>query len=202
MHPHSWKVVVAVVAVVGTISCARDNPTAPPSQIAVPHTASSTLFPSPVIIVPLQRVTPLTTNQQVSATIGIFGGTLTIPNAGLTLVVPPLAVLSPTTITATALAGSSVAYEFAPHGLQFMAPVVATQSLVGTQAGAGGPLFGQPLYVGYFASSGLISSVTELLNAPVNLLGVTSTAILWHFSGYTWSSGREGEPADSTAHDQ
>jgi hypothetical protein len=132
----------------------------------------------------------------VSATIGILGGALAIPSAGLTIIVPPLAVFAPTTITVTALAGSSVAYEFAPHGLHFLAPVVATQSLIGTDAGIGGPLFGQPLYVGYFANSGLISSVTELLNAPVNVLGLTSAAVLWHFSGYTWSSGREGEPAD------
>jgi hypothetical protein len=202
MHPHTWKV-VAVAAFVGSVSCARDNPTAPPSRIEPPSAAASRiLFPSPITIVPLQRTTPLAANQQVSATIGILGGTLTIPTAGLTIIVPPLAVFSPTTITATALAGSSVAYEFAPHGLQFLAPVVATQSLVATEAGAGGPVFGQPLYVGYFASSGLIASVTELLNAPVNLLGLTSTAVLWHFSGYTWSSGREGEPADGEPHDQ
>jgi hypothetical protein len=201
MRLHSW-IVVAVVAFVGSISCARDNPTAPPSRIEPPPTAASRiLFPSPVTIVPLQRVTALAANQQVSATIGIFGGTLAIPSAGLTVIVPPFAVLSPTTITATALAGSSVAYEFAPHGLRFLAPVVATQSLVGTEAGIGGSLYGKPLYVGYFESSGLISSVTELLNAPVNLLGLTSTTALWHFSGYTWSSGREDEPADG-AQDQ
>lgn len=202
MRLHSRIFVAVAAAVSASVSCARDNPTAPPSRIAPPSAVSRTVFSSPVTIVPLQRTTPLATNQQVSATIGIFGGTLTIPNAGLTIIVPPLAVLSPTTITATALAGSNVAYEFAPHGLQFLAPVVATQSLFGTEAGAGGPLFGRPLYVGYFADGGLISSVTELLNAPVNLLGLTSTAALWHFSGYTWSSGREGALEDGTPQEQ
>jgi hypothetical protein len=194
MRPHSWMV-VAVVLLAGNVSCARDNPTAPRSHsVAASTAAARTVFPSPVTITPLQRATPLAANQQVSTTIGILGGTLEIPSAGLTISVPPLAVLSPTTITATALAGSSVAYEFAPHGLQFLAPVVATQSLQGTEAGVGGPLFGRLLYVGYFANGGLISTVTELLNAPVNLLGLTSTTTLWHFSGYTWSSGREAEP--------
>jgi hypothetical protein len=201
MRPHRWMV-VAVAVVVGSVSCARENPTAPPSRIATPDASDRILFPSPVTIVPLQRVTPLAANQQASATIGVFGGSISIPNAGLTIVVPPLAVLSPTTITATALAGSSVAYEFSPHGLQFLAPVVALQSLAGTEAGIGGPRFGQPLYVGYFANAGLISSVTELLNAPVNVLGLTSTAVLWHFSGYTWSSGREDESGDSTSQPQ
>jgi hypothetical protein len=198
MRLHSWMAVVVLGTIVGSASCARDNPTAPPQRLAPPQTTSRTLFGSPVTIVPLQRVMPLVTNQQTSATIGVFGGTLALPSAGIVVVVPPLAVVSPTTITVTALAGSAVAYEFAPHGLQFLAPVVATQSLQSTEAGLGGPRYGQPLYVGYFANSGLISSVTELLNAPVNLLGLTSTTVLWHFSGYVWSSGNE-EPTDSTS---
>jgi hypothetical protein len=201
MRPH-WKLIGIVVAVVGVASCTSDTPTAPSRHVAPPGSASRIVFSSPVTIVPLQRTTALATNQQTSATIGVLGGTLSLPNAGLTVVVPPLALLSPTTITATALAGSDIAYEFAPHGLQFLAPVVATQSLQGTEAGMGGARYGQPLYVGYFASTGLVSSVTELLNAPVNLLGLTSTTVLWHFSGYTWSSGREGEPGDSTSQDQ
>jgi hypothetical protein len=194
--------VAVVVGIVGNTSCARDNPTAPPARLTPPPgDASRTLFPSPVTIVPLQRVAPLAVSQQTSATIGIFGGTLALPSAGILLVVPPLAVLSPTTMTMTALAGSDVAYEFAPHGLHFLAPVLAMQTLQGTEAGVGGPRHGQPLYVGYFATGGLISSVTELLNAPVNLLGLTSTAALWHFSGYTWSSGVE-EASDSTSQHQ
>lgn len=196
------RIAVAVVGLVVTGSCTRDNPAAPPSRIAPPSQASAIIFPTPVTIIPLQRTTPLGANQQTSATIGIFGGSFSLPSAGLTLIVPPLAVLSPTTITATALAGSNVAYEFTPHGLQFLAPVIATQSLQHTEAGIGGARYGQPLYVGYFPTSGLIASVTELLNAPVNLLGLTSTAVLWHFSGYTWSSGREEESGDSTSQNQ
>jgi hypothetical protein len=202
MRLRSWIAVALVAVVVGNTSCARDNPTAPASDIAPPAHPAAVLLPGPTTIVPLQRLAALEANQQASATIGIFGGAIALPGAGLMLVVPPFAVLSPTTITVTALAGSNVAYEFAPHGLRFLAPALAVQSLQGTQAGADGPLLGRPLFVGYFANSELVSSVTELLNAPVNVFSLTSTTALWHFSGYVWSSGREGEPADSTSRDQ
>ena len=73
-----------------------------------------------------------------SATVGPLGGTLSLPGAGLLVVVPPLALSSRQTITVTAVAGSNVAYEFAPHGLKFNLPLVVTQNLGVTQAGANG----------------------------------------------------------------
>lgn len=192
---------LAVTAVVAT-SCAHDAPSAPSASDPrhTPSTPSnSLLLANPATIVPLHRTSPLTANEQVSATIGLLGGTLRLPSAGLTLIVPPLAVTSPTTITATARAGSDVAYELAPHGLTFLTPIVALQDLHGTEAASGGLIDPLALLVGYFPNALDLTSVTELLSVSVNLLGQTSTALLWHFSGYVWSSGREEpEPGDST----
>src|SRR5687768_12792454 len=50
----------------------------------------------------VKRTTPLASDEVVSRTIGIQGGTIYLPQAGLVLLVPPGALASPTTITVTA----------------------------------------------------------------------------------------------------
>jgi hypothetical protein len=137
----------------------------------------------------LQRNTPLAAPITDSKTIGILGGTISIPQAGLTVVVPPLAVSKNTAFSITALAGSNVAYTFEPHGITFTTPLLATQSLANTPVALGlvSPL---SLSVGYFTDDTNVKSVSELLNVNVNLLNLTSTVSLWHFSGYIWSTGR------------
>jgi hypothetical protein len=142
-------------------------------------------------VVPLHRTSPLATAQSASARIGALGGQLSLPDAGLTVVVPPLSLVSNVTITVTALAGSDVAYEFSPHGLAFLVPLVATQNLQNTDARLGGVIDPLTLYVGYFPDSTQITSVTELLSLRVDLLAQTSTALLSHFSGYVWASGHD-----------
>jgi hypothetical protein len=177
---------VAVLA----ISCSSE-PTGPSREITSPNDARR--LETPITVVPLHRTSPLPTPESASARIGILGGQLSLPNAGLTVVVPPLAVVTPVTIAATALAGSDVAYEFSPHGLLFLTPLVATQDLRNTEAQSGGLIDPLLLSVGYFPDAGNITSVTELLDVQVNLLSQTSTALLSHFSGYMWSSGVEGD---------
>jgi hypothetical protein len=93
-------------------------------------------------------------------------------------------------MSVTALAGSSVAYEFEPHGIKFTVPLVATQSLKGTQAQTGGLINPLSLFAGYFPDSKQITSVSELLNLNVNVLGQTSVLTIWHFSGYIIATGR------------
>lgn len=181
-HNLALPFAVAVLAV----SCSSE-PTGPSHDIASPNDARR--LETPITVVPLHRTSPLPTPESASAHIGIFGGRLSLPNAGLTVVVPPLAVVTPVTITATALAGSDVAYEFSPHGLSFLTPLVATQDLRNTEAQSGGSIDPLLLYVGYFPDSANLTSVAELLDVQVNLLSQTSTALLWHFSGYMWSSG-------------
>jgi hypothetical protein len=55
-----------------------------------------------------------------SAVIGSLGGQVTFgPHV---LIVPPLAVLTPTTISARTLPGDTIAVAFQPQGLQFLVP--------------------------------------------------------------------------------
>ena len=184
-----------VTAALFAYGCANENVTAPSSEpLAAPAASSQVLLGSLLgkntTVTPLLRTTPLKSAVSASATIGPLGGVLALPSAGLTVVVPPLAVKSLTKMRVTALAGSSVAYEFEPHGIKFTVPLVATQSLKGTQAQSGGLINPLSLFAGYFPDSKQITSVSELLNLNVNLLGQTSVLTIWHFSGYIIATGR------------
>jgi hypothetical protein len=70
--------------------------------------------------------------QSASAVIGPDGGTLSLPGSDFTMNIPSGAVSAPTTITVVAKAGSYVAYEMLPHGLQFLRPVTGIQGLQNT----------------------------------------------------------------------
>jgi hypothetical protein len=134
------------------------------------------------------RVAPLAQDISVSAVIDKDGGTISIPDAGLTLVVPAGAVTSSTTFTATALAGRLVAYEFEPHGTKFAVPLQFTQdlrkvSLVGVVTA--------PLLDGaYFTDRARlnqtvgIAAVSEVLPATVDVLRTRVGFPINHFSGY------------------
>jgi hypothetical protein len=151
-----------------------------------------TLLGAPKTVSPLLRTSPLASNLSASTTVGLLGGTISIPGAGFSVVIPPLAVKPGTKITVTALAGSKVAYEFAPHGLKFLVPLVATQDLRKTDARTGGLINALSLQVGYFPDPSHVTSVTELLNVGVNLFNQTAVTTIWHFSGYIYASGRGG----------
>jgi hypothetical protein len=173
------------------VSCSTSETVAPP-PVAPPSSASQSLLgvlSTPVTIQPLQRTVPLAKDYSASAYIGILGGTITIPNAGVTVVVPALALRYPTRITVTALAGSNVAYEFAPHGIKFPVPLVVVQNLNNTQAQSGGLVNPLSLKAGYFPDSSSVTSVTELLDVNVNLLSQTAIFTVWHFSGYILAGG-------------
>jgi hypothetical protein len=142
----------------------------------------------------LQRSTPLSAPITVSKTIGYFGGTLSIPAAGVTVIVPIGALDRPTEITMTARAGSLVAYDFAPHGIVFRKPLVFKQSLRGTNA----TLLSAPfLKLGYYEDPSLLGKttgvVTELVGGLFTALDWTFTAPIKHFSGYMVSCGRDSE---------
>jgi len=132
---------------------------------------------------------PLSTPTSASATIGLWGGRIALPDAGLMIVVPAFALQSPTTITVTAVAGSQVAYEFEPHGTQFLVPIWATQDLSGTSATQGAAL-----YAAYF--SNVLD--LDLLNGTAlvsELFGTTAwgkavSFPIRHFSGYLIATGR------------
>ena len=174
------------------------------APVAAPSGASANqlILSSPTIVTVAQRNTPLAAPLSASATIGILGGQITIPGAGLKVVVPPFALTSSKYITVTALAGNQVAYEFQPHGIQFLAPVLVSQNLVGTNAYTGG-LLNLNLKGAYFANvsdlnplagTGLVS---ELLGTTVNLLTKTATFPVFHFSGYLVALGDNGSMVDA-----
>src|SRR5689334_16216719 len=145
---------VAAIATFAASACSNEPPAAPKS-IAPPTATSQTLLggllntgaTSTKTIVPLLRTTPLASDITVSQTIGPLGGTIAIPAAGLTLVVPPLAVSKATNFAITARKGTYIAYDMEPHGTKFLVPLVATQSLANTNVRT---LASVSLSVGYY----------------------------------------------------
>jgi hypothetical protein len=141
--------------------------------------------------------TPVTTEQSASAQIGILGGQISLPNLGLTVIVPAFAVSSTTTITVTAVPGNQVAYEFEPHGLRFNAPVVVRQSLAGTSAQQNGIIPGV-LYGGYFPDVSALNQlngtalVDEILRVSIDRVLGSATFSILHFSGYLLGTGEAG----------
>lgn len=160
--------------------------------------ATELLLASPTTVKVVTRDVPLSTPQSASATVGLLGGQIALPAAGLTVVIPPFAVTTSTLITVTAVAGAQVAYEFEPHGIRFLVPLRATQSLAGTSASTSG-LLAPTLYAGYFENVLDLNQlngtalVSELLSTSINLGGNTASFSIRHFSGYLLATG-----ADST----
>jgi hypothetical protein len=191
--PSFRPLAVAVVGAMLINGCgSHDSPVAPESTLAPTAAASASLLGlSSTTVTALQRTKPLAKPISASAYIGALGGKLAIPDAGIIVVVPPLALTSTKLVTVTALAGSNVAYEFAPHGTTFLVPLVVTQDLRNTEARSGGLINPLSLFVGYFPDDKNILSVTELLNLNVNLLSQTAVFTVTHFSGYIVASGRE-----------
>jgi len=187
----------AIVAAIAVACVPNDLPTFPggpgTDSPVDPSAANTNLlgFNKAIEVTPLLRSQPLPEPVSASAVVGPLGGTLSLPSAGLLVVVPPLALPSEQKITVTAVAGSNVAYEFAPHGLKFNLPLVVTQNLSGTQASRNGLVNPLSLFAGYYPDSTKQTSITESLNVNVNLLNQVATFSVWHFSGYILASGRE-----------
>lgn len=166
--------------------CARDA-AAPVEPVGIPSKPTNALLG----LLPVRGVTraaALDRDIAVSTVIGKKGGTLSIPEAGLTLVVPAGAVSADTKFTATALAGKIVAYEFEPHGTTFAVPLQFTQDLRKTSLLAA---LTAPLLDGaYFTDEGKLNQasgtafVSELRSATVNLLKGQASFPINHFSGY------------------
>ena len=177
-------------------SCGGEHPTLPQLQQSAPDSPAADLLGGVTSLVGmngLQRTTPLAVPITVSKAIGADGGTLAIPEAGVTVTVPRGALAATTTITMTARAGTLVAYDFAPHGITFAKPLVFSQQLRGTNA----TLLSAPLLrLGYYEDANLLTRtgglVSELLGGAVNTLTWTFTSTIPHFSGYIVTCGRGG----------
>lgn len=175
-----------LLSIVLFAGCARDG-ASPVEPVAVPPTPNAALLG----LLPVRGVTramPLAKDVSVSAVIDKAGGTLSIPEAGLTLVVPPGAVSSKTAFVATALAGNLVAYEFEPHGTRFAVPLQFQQDL--KKVSLVGALTSPLMRGAYFTDEGKLDQktglafVTELLPATVDLLEGRVAFPVNHFSGY------------------
>jgi hypothetical protein len=193
MNFRTLRHLTAIAGAIFINACASPESAVAPQRPVTPDVAPSTslLGLTTTTVTPLQRTNPLAKDLSASAYIGALGGNLAIPGAGITVIVPPLALTSTKLVTVTALAGSSVAYSFEPHGTKFLVPLVVTQDLRNTQAKQGGLVNPLSLFVGYFPDNTNIVSVTELLNINLNLLNQTAVFTVTHFSGYIVASGRD-----------
>jgi hypothetical protein len=141
-----------------------------------------------------QRKRPLKGDHTESKVIGRKGGSISIPEAGLKVIVPKGAVSRPVAFSVTAISGKLVAYEFEPHGTRFAVPLRVEQKKDRLDLPAGG----EPT-AGYFSdraelddrsSVGVIEEerpVLELESAEGKVLVFS----VEHFSGYLVASGRK-----------
>jgi hypothetical protein len=182
------RVVARFLSVVLLAGCARDAAAPLDPTAVVPSKPSHSLLGFLLPVRGVTRAVALENDITVTAVIGKNGGTLSIPDAGLTVVVPAGAVQTNTTFKATAVAGRLVAYEFEPHGARFDVPLQFTQDLKKTSVL--GALTGTLMNGAYFTdrdklnqASGL-AAVSEVLPAVTDVLNFRVTFPIKHFSGY------------------
>jgi len=195
MKPNLRRLTALALGALALVSCGTDQPTAVArpevSAAGAPNASLLGALTSLLTVDGLQRTTPLAAPITVSKSIGTDGGTLSIPEAGVTVVVTKGALTQTTTITMTARAGSLVAYDFAPHGITFAKPLVFKQSLKGTNASL---LTAPFLQLGYYSDPNLLTAtgglVSELLGGTLDKLTWTFTSSIPHFSGYIVTCGR------------
>ena len=169
---------LSVTMAIFAIGCV-DLPTSPASRVGVaPGTPASDLLGDSSGVEVIRRQTPLAEDVVVTHTIGLLGGVIEVPDAGLVVVVPPLALLTPTAITVVAPAGDLVGYHFYPEGLTFGVPLIARQSLLGTEQPAGANL------VAAFVEGDLAPTMEALELLPIDVAGPLASFPIHHFSGY------------------
>ena len=140
--------------------------------------------------------TPLEAPLTVSETIDPSGGTITIPQTGLTIEFPAGSVTSSVTITVTP-DHKYVAYKMEPAGTQFLKDVRVTQ-LLNTTSVFGVPLI-SGLYAAYVADDGVnltgvlpvleLESSSTIFSLLSPLLPQAEVWTIRHFSRYILASG-------------
>ena len=207
--PRRMLGLAAVVAVTIVAACSETSlPTASaPGRALTPSGASlakgsdkESSLPNAVIAQGLLRLKPLAAPVTVTKVISQSGGTIDVPGTDFQLQIPRGAFdgLS-MTFTVTALAGSTVAYDFEPHGSVFNTPLKFVQKLGHTNLKGTKPAPGflEHLDGAYFPDPSMIDPVsgiavvTELLPADVSITwsGDQLTFPIHHFSGYLISTG-------------
>lgn len=187
---------LGVLAITGATIVACNHDGSGTTSPAVPKSPSSLLGLSLQLPI-LQRLVPLSAPVKWSFTASPLGSKNTNLLTGLTVIVPPGAVSTPTTITVTAEAGQPVAYDFQPAGIQFKTPITLVQNLQVTNLVNG--LLGATPTGAYFASPQLqydsatgTATVNELEPTTTNILLMQTRVTVSHFSGYTFASSLSG----------
>lgn len=200
----------AVALTVAAVACSPDRIAAPAPQasgsllgglVGTVTTVTNTV--TGVVLPAVKRTSALPSDVTVVQTIGSAGGTISIPQAGVRVIFAPGAVSTPTTITATANAGSYLAYTFSPH-ITFNAPVTVAQDMSNVQTT--GLLGGLASLQGGYMQNGILDlntvlgtvTVTEQLPATSSIVTapdghsyLETRYAVKHFSGYILTGGRQ-----------
>jgi len=182
---------VAIAAL--TLACGDAQRVVAPESSAfrVPQNASFNLLGSGRADV-AERDHALRSDGHAERNIGPEGGVLSVPDAGLTIIVPPGAVSHRVKIGVRAVKGSAIHYEFEPHGIVFNVPLIAIQRLNGISASS----LGAGLYAAYVAHDQDVdekngtANIAQVFGVAIDASAGTATFHIPHFSGYILASGR------------
>lgn len=184
---------MAVLGLVATVGCSNDGATGPVSDNPLGGIRKEVVDPAIVSPV-LGRKNAIRVNRTNHFRIDQNGGWYAIPEAGLYIFVPANAVSAPMTISAKALTGDLMAYEFGPHGTKFDVPLEMYQDLDLAHITAHTDL--SQLEVGYFADENTLDygtdkvAVNEFIPTGVVFEGRAVRFEVSHFSGYVIATGR------------
>ena len=184
---------MAVLGLVATAGCSNDGATGPVSNNPLGAIRKEVVDPA-VISPVLERKKAIRVNRTNHFRIDQNGGWYTIPEAGLYIFVPANAVSEPMTISAKALTGDLMAYEFGPHGTKFNVPLEMYQDLGLAHITAHTDL--SKFEVGYFADDNTLNyqtdkvAVNEFIPTGIVFEGRAVRFEVSHFSGYVIATGR------------
>jgi hypothetical protein len=174
-----------------------DGPTAIEPNLQLTQTSAAArngVKPSALV----KRNGSLKSNVSASAEVTPEGGFVALPQAGLFLYIPPGALSQTTVITATALKGNRIAYDFQPHGLTFNTPVYIAQATQDTELDTSNDTKKRPdVWGGYLrrGSADILpdgrATFSEVFDAFYQGTGNETLVIFGtsHFSGYGLVSG-------------
>ena len=197
-------VAIAAIAMIAGACSETSEPSAPvrsaqTSASAMNQVAST--IPNSFLTYGLLRQKPLEEDVVVTKTVSSNGGSIDVPGTDFHLQIPKGAFDGKTmTFTVRALAGSTVAYDFEPHGTVFNVPLKFVQGLGHTNLKGAKPAPGWESHLAgaYFPNADMVDPetglavVTELLPADIDVTwnGSQISFPIWHFSGYLVSTGR------------
>jgi hypothetical protein len=181
------RIYLLALAALGVAACTGQDTaavtgTTAPTRTTAPSSSQSSLIPfvntgDTIFACPADSVAVTTTQ-----TVGLAGGVIQFgPN---TLIVPPGAVLSPTTITATTPADGHLTAVLEPTGLQFLVP----PTLILNYSQCSPPPSGA-LSVAYL--DGPLGQILQLLQTTTDSVTHTMSAPLSHFSVYAGAEARQ-----------